>query len=117
MKRLFFALCLMSLMALPAFGQVTCTRLGAYTDCSGPNNQSGTQVQLGPNQGVIITDRDTVPYTVLSPAPTIIDPVDPLPSLTPLPTLGAPAAGGTGGTSDLMPLFAPMDSPLIILGQ
>lgn len=114
MKRLCLSLCLMSLMALPAAAQTICAQLGAYVDCSGANNRSSTQVQLGPNQGVIITDRETVPYTILSPAPTIIDPADPLPSLTPLPMPGTPAAGGT---TDMMPLFAPMDSPVIILGQ
>jgi hypothetical protein len=55
------------LVAPVTFSQIVCTQIGQFTDCSGPGNSSSTQVPLGPNQGVIITDQDTMPYTILTP--------------------------------------------------
>lgn len=99
MNRLFVALFLVSLMALPAAAQVTCAQLGAFTGCGGPNLRSSTQVNLGNNQGVIITDQSTEPYTILRPAPS--SPSMPtLPTLNALPTLEAPSQ--SGGVDALM---------------
>lgn len=106
---------LSTLIALPAAGQVVCTQMGAITDCSGPNNRSQTQVQLGPNQGVIIGDRTTTPYTILTPpAPSVgVPSLKPLPMLEPLPTLG-----GTTPAPPSTPLFMPgADGPILMLGQ
>ena len=77
---LFYALMAMSFVG-QAKAQVVCTNLGAFTDCSGPGIDQ-TQVRTGPQTGVIITDRDTMPYTFLNPSRSTFDPT-PLPSLTP----------------------------------
>lgn len=115
MRRHLLSLCLMFVFAMPAAGQVVCTQMGAFTDCSGPNNRSQTQVDLGNHQGVIIGDRTTTPYTILTPpAPSVGVPnLKPLPMLEPLPTLGGatPAPPST-------PLFVPgADGPILMLGQ
>lgn len=57
------------LMALPAWAQVTCIQLGAFTDCSGPGNRSATQVDLGSGMGVTIGPNTTTPYTALPSSP------------------------------------------------
>ncbi|WHZ16864.1 MAG: hypothetical protein OJF52_003714 [Nitrospira sp.] len=115
MRRLFAVTFLFSLIAMPAAGQVVCTQLGAFTDCSGPNNRSQTQVDLGNHQGVIIGDRTTTPYTILTPpAPSVgVPSLKPLPMLEPLPTLG-----GTTPAPPSTPLFVPgADGPILMLGQ
>lgn len=115
MRHLFLSLFLSVLFAMPAAGQVVCTQMGAFTDCSGPNNRSQTQVDLGNHQGVIIGDRTTTPYTILTPpAPSVGVPnLKPLPMLEPLPTLG----GGKSSTAPA-PLFVPgLNAPMLTLGD
>lgn len=114
MKHLFVSLFLVCLLAMPAAGQTVCAQLGnGITDCGGSNGRSSTQVNLGNNQGVIITDHSTEPYTILKPQ--IIDPYEaltPLPTLEPLPTLGGYDA------SSYAPIIMPgADGPVIILGE
>lgn len=91
------------------FAQVNCVQLGQFTSCDGPSGGQ-TQVQLDRQRGVIITDTDTMPYTILTPntpntfdgssfgSPTF-DPT-PLPSLTPLTPPPPPSSGFEG-----IPLF------------
>lgn len=118
MKRTAMLLSVLGLCASftsPAFAQVVCTQLGAFTDCSGPYGQSSTQVDLGGNQGVIITDQTTTPYTVLTTPPS----APALPALPTLPKLNmAPAADRQHGGAGSTPIFTPgLESPMIILGH
>lgn len=115
MRRHLLSLCLVFMFAMPAAGQVVCTQMGAFTDCSGPNHYSQTQVDLGHRQGVIIGDRTTTPYTILTPpAPSVgVPSLEPLPMLEPLPTL----EGGKSSTAPT-PLFLPgLNAPMLMLGE
>ncbi|MBF0260267.1 MAG: hypothetical protein HQL97_00345 [Magnetococcales bacterium] len=98
MNRLFVALFFVSLMAMPAAAQTVCAQFGAFTDCSGSNNRSATIVDLGNNQGVIITDQSTEPYTILR-APSAHS-VPTVPTIESVPMLEAPSQ--TGGVDSLM---------------
>lgn len=66
MKHIMLAAVLV-LCASPTFAG-TCVVLGSIVECGGPGMESSTVVPLGPNTGVIITDRETNPYTII-PAP------------------------------------------------
>ncbi len=115
MKRMGMIAVAVILWAVPSAGQVVCTQMGAFTDCSGSGGLSSTQVDLGNHQGVIITDRATTPYTILTP-PTSMRPIEPLPTLDPLPTLQAPSTAPS--TSTPLPMLVPMgDGPILMLGQ
>lgn len=98
MKYLFVALFFVSIMAMPASAQAVCAQFGAFTDCSGSNNRSATIVDLGNNQGVIITDQSTEPYTILRAPSTPTMPT--LPTIESVPTLEPPSQ--TGGVDSLM---------------
>ena len=69
------AVLFVTLLVVPLFAhsQIVCTQLGAFTDCAGPGIDQ-TQVRTGSNTGIIITDRDTMPYTVLTPSRSTFDP-------------------------------------------
>lgn len=114
MRHLLASLFLVSVFAMPAAGQTVCAQFGAFTDCSGSNGRSSTQVDLGNNQGVIITDQTTEPYTILKPQI-----VDPYQALTPLPTLEPlPSTGLYEMPSAYAPIITPgFDAPVIILGE
>lgn len=95
-------------MILPlfAYAQVTCLSMGAFTDCSGPGIDQ-TQVQFSKQNGVIITDHTTMPYTFLNTQPAPAFNPAPLPTLTQpqIPTtsqmyqqLIAPTPGATGNS-------------------
>lgn len=115
MRHLLASLFMVGVMALPAAGQTVCAQLGAFTDCSGSNGRSATIVDLGNNQGVILTDQSTDPYTILRPAQG--SPALPaLPTLQSLPTLEPPSQ--TGGVDSLMlsPGMGEMGT-MIMLGQ
>lgn len=115
MKRMGMIAVAVILWAVPSAGQVVCTQMGAFTDCSGSGGLSSTQVDLGNHQGVIITDRATMPYTILTP-PVSMRPIEPLPTLDPLPTLQAPSTAPS--TSTPLPMLVPMgDGPILMLGQ
>lgn len=108
MKTLFAWLGLLFLLlVLPLFAmaQTTCFSLGAIMDCSGPSGQSYTQVPTGPTGGVIITDRDTPPYTIITPTQPNAKAFDPTPltqsSSAYQPYQPMPAVPGTG------PVFVP----------
>ena len=59
---------LSSLTAMPAAAQLNCAVFGNIVSCSGSKG-SFDQVQMGNNQGVIIDNQTTTPYTVLTPPP------------------------------------------------
>lgn len=65
--------------AVSAQAQTTCFNFGSITNCSGPNNQSYTQVPTGLNTGVIIGDRDTQHYTLIQPVQPHVKGFDPRP--------------------------------------
>lgn len=111
-----FLAVLLLIVAPVTFSQTVCIP-GAFTSCLGPNGQSTTQVPFSRNQGVIITDQETMPYTILTPtqpARSGFDPA-PLPSLQhgTAPTFRTPPAGIPE------PLFMPSlgDGPAVILGR
>ncbi len=108
-----FLAVLLFIVAPVTFSQTVCVP-GAFTTCLGPNGQSTTQVPFSRNQGVIITDQDTTPYTILTPTQPArgFDP-SPLPSMS---TLNSPAQMRP---STPQPLFLPPmgDGPAVILGR
>ena len=59
-----FILC-RSLIATLSDAQVTCAQFGEITSCSRPRG-SFDQVQLGNNQGVIVDNHTTTPYTIVT---------------------------------------------------
>lgn len=93
MRHVLTTILLVLALAMPAVAQIICTDFGAVADCGGPNGQSWTQVPLGPTQGVIITDQDTMPYTFIQPQTSTFDP-SPLPTMDLLPTLEPSVSGG-----------------------
>lgn len=82
------------LWPLLTMAQVTCFNFGVITDCASANGQSYTQVPTGPSGGVIITDRDTQPYTIITPAQPNARAFDP----TPLPQGYEPSYHSTPST-------------------
>ena len=111
----FFAV-LLFIVAPVTFSQVVCVP-GAFTTCLGPNGQSTTQVPFSRNQGVIITDQDTMPYTILTPTQPARSGFDP----APLPSFstGTAPTYRTPPTGMPEPLFLPGmgDGPAVILGR
>ena len=86
-----FILVFLMLLMAPALveAQVTCSQYGNTVYCDGKNPVSITE--FSPGMGIIQTDKDTIPYTIIggddrkrssfdsTPLPTL-DTLDPLPS-------------------------------------
>lgn len=113
MSRLLFAILFLTLFVVPAFSQIACIPMGSLTPCSGPGVDQ-TQVPLGPNTGVIITDQATTPYTILSPNQARPFNPAPLPTLPRASTLQSPASPQGNGMN---PMFLPGPGPAVILGR
>ncbi len=86
-----FLAVLLFIVAPVTFSQVICTPIGNITNCGGPNGMSTTQVPLSRNGGVIITDRETIPYTIL--------PSQPSRGFDPAPLPSSPSYGNSYGRS------------------
>lgn len=109
-----FLAVLLFIVAPVTFSQTVCIP-GAFTTCLGPNGQSTTQVPFSRNQGVIITDQDTMPYTILTPTQPARSGFDPAP-LTPFSTLNSPAQMRPSTPEPLV--LPPLgDGPAVILGR
>ena len=109
-----FLAVLLFIVAPVTFSQVVCVP-GAFTTCLGPNGSSTTQVPFSRNQGVIITDQDTMPYTILTPTQPARSGFDP----APLPSFSTLNSPGQMRPSMPEPLFLPPlgDGPAMILGR
>lgn len=109
-----FLAVLLFIVAPVTFSQTVCVP-GAFTTCLGPNGQSTTQVPFSRNRGVIITDQDTMPYTILTPTQPARSGFDP----TPLPSVSTLNIPAPMRPSMPEPLFLPPlgDGPAVILGR
>ena len=89
------------LLAVPALveAQVTCSRYGDTVYCDGKKPVSITE--FSPGMGIIQTEKDTVPYTILGDRDrrSAYTPYDstPLKELDPLPSYSSPSSSYSSG--------------------
>lgn len=103
MARIVFTIVFLALSVVPVFSQITCVPFGTLSHCSGPGIDQ-TQVPLGPNTGVIITDQATTPYTIIQPGRARAFDPKPLPTMPRPSTFNSPASPyGYGQNPIIMP--------------
>lgn len=103
MKALYLASVLVLSLSLQAQAQIACVPFGSLTTCSGPGFDQ-TQVPLGRDTGVIITDQATTPYTIIRPGQARAFDPTPLPTMPRSSTVHSPASPyGYGQNPIIMP--------------
>lgn len=74
MNRFYLALPLVLLLAVPAYSQTFCNRIGNAIVCDGDNGSSRTIAPLGRNGGIITDERgNVIPYTTSPNGAVILD--------------------------------------------